>query len=321
MSVSFRVNMSANDPEQAHKWLGETYMPYAARFSDNRGQFRAKHASADFDGFSLSLLDHYSIRAELTAAPTQDFVMILQPLEGVHEVTAGGVQIRARPGECFVVDPDEETRIRQRDLRLSVICVQRSALERAAAELTGEGMSVPVRFPLARPLSPERGQHWQQLMLDLVRDMPADGVLIPPAHTKSLRQVAAALLESFPNTALRVDPRSVAEPGERALRRAMAFIEANAGVDITVGQIAEAARVSPKELNLAFSVHLNTTPVGYLDRVRLEHAHRELRGLGDDKVTVAEVATRWGFAHPGRFSAEYQRRFGQHPLPGRGILR
>ena len=35
-------------------------------------------------------------------------------------------------------------------------------------------------------------------------------------------------------------------------------------------------------------------------------------GLSAD-TTVKEVATRWGFSHLGRFSRDYQRRFGEAP--------
>ena len=56
------------------------------------------------------------------------------------------------------------------------------------------------------------------------------------------------------------------------------------------------------------------TPLEYLRRVRLERAHRDLvvadPTAGD---TVAAIATRWGFAHHGYFSAAYRRIYGHPP--------
>lgn len=317
MSATFRVDMAATDPEQAHQWLSQSYMPYEARFSGNSGQFRAQHASAQFDGFSVSLIDHYNVGAYLDSPPTRDFVMVAQPLDGFYDVTSGRDQIVARAGECFVVDPDAPVKIWQHDMRLSVVRIDRAALDQAAAELTGARLTAPIRFPLARPLSSQRSRRWQILMHELLREMPPedDAVVLSAAQTRSLRLAAASLLETFPNSALQADPRSHGETHERALRRAVAFIDENATCDIDSAQIAEAARLTLVELNLAFCAHLHTTPGGYLDRVRLDRAHQALQRLpGGGADTVAELAAQWGFAHAGRFSTEYYRRFGHFPL-------
>jgi AraC-like DNA-binding protein len=65
---------------------------------------------------------------------------------------------------------------------------------------------------------------------------------------------------------------------------------------------------------LAFRRHVGTTPTDHLRRVRLERARRDLEAgdpvRGD---TVAEIATRWGFAHHGRFAIDYRRVFGCSP--------
>ncbi|MEU1390940.1 MULTISPECIES: helix-turn-helix domain-containing protein [unclassified Nonomuraea] len=61
------------------------------------------------------------------------------------------------------------------------------------------------------------------------------------------------------------------------------------------------AHVTVRAIQLAFRRHLDTTPLGYLRRIRLYHAHADPRaadpGRGD---SVAAIAARWGFAHPGR---------------------
>ena len=98
------------------------------------------------------------------------------------------------------------------------------------------------------------------------------------------------------------------------IRRAVAFIEERAADDIDLTGIAEAAHVGPRALQRGFRSALDTTPLGYLRTVRLERAHDELRVADPtDGTTVAGVAARWGFAHPGRFAAEYRRRFGRSP--------
>jgi transcriptional regulator GlxA family with amidase domain len=80
-----------------------------------------------------------------------------------------------------------------------------------------------------------------------------------------------------------------------------------------VAEIARAASVTPRAVQLAFRRHLDTTPTAYLRRVRLEQAHRQLRdATPGDGITVAEVAARWGFT-PSRFTERYRAAYGVLP--------
>jgi transcriptional regulator GlxA family with amidase domain len=78
--------------------------------------------------------------------------------------------------------------------------------------------------------------------------------------------------------------------------------------------IARAAYVTVRAVQLAFRRHLDTTPTAYLRQVRLERAHQQLRDLSpDDGATVIEIAARWGFADPSHFRGLYRRTYGQPP--------
>jgi AraC-like DNA-binding protein len=317
MSLPFRMNMWATDPAEAHAWFGEVYMPYTVRLSGNADEFHACHAEADFNGFSAILLDHRVMSAEMDATPTDDFLLVVRPLAGEFSVASEGQEIVANPGEYLVINPDAPFQIREKDVRLSMLRFDRDALERAAADLTGEDSRQPLRFPLARPLSHSSGRRWQNLVENLAYETTDDGTAPagPLVATQSLRLVTAALLETFPNSALAHDPGSTGVTHEHALRRAVTFIEDSAHENIGVDQIAEAARLSPRGLHFAFRSRLATTPLAFLNRVRLEHAHLELRQQGfASGTTVTEIARRWGFPSAARFVAEYRQRYGYTPF-------
>lgn len=322
MSATFRVNLSVSDPDEAHEWLGRSYVEHKARFARGNGQFRVRHASAQFDGFSVGLLDHRSPPARLDTSPTGDWVMVAQLLAGEYEVTTSKDRITVSPGDVFLVDPDAAVTINQSDIRLSLLRIERDALQRAAVELTGGEITELVRFPLSRPLSAARGRRWQNLVHSMLQDMPTeDGLAVPAARHRSLRLITGSLLRTFPNSALPADPRSAREPADRILRRAMSFIADMADRAIDVPDIAEAARVTALELTVAFQAHLRTTPAAYLDRVRLEYAHRELnRGGLAEYGSIAELARRWGFAHAGQFVNAYRSRFGEMPTGVQGLV-
>ncbi len=56
----------------------------------------------------------------------------------------------------------------------------------------------------------------------------------------------------------------------------MTFIDEHAHQDISTADIAAAAHVTIRAVQLAFRRHLDTTPLEYLRRVRLDRAHQEL---------------------------------------------
>lgn len=127
------------------------------------------------------------------------------------------------------------------------------------------------------------------------------------------RYVAAQVLAAFPTTAVleggTTDSRD-AHPA--ALRRAVAFIEDNAHLDLTPAQVAAWAHVSIRSLQLAFRRHLDTTPMAHLRDVRLARVRRDLID-GDGSAGVAEIAARWGFLHQGHFGQAYRRAYGETP--------
>lgn len=138
----------------------------------------------------------------------------------------------------------------------------------------------------------------------------ASPLLLGPAA----RLLAATALAIFPNT---IAPPPVAADGSDAhpgtLRRAVAFIDANCDRDIGLADIARAACVTPRAVQLAFRRHLDATPTAYLRRARLAEAHRQLRdATPGGGVTVTAVAARWGFT-PSRFTERYRAAYGVLP--------
>lgn len=103
-------------------------------------------------------------------------------------------------------------------------------------------------------------------------------------------------------------------PGQIApasVRRAEAYIHAHAADPISLSDIAVAAGVPARTLLDSFKHFRQTSPIRYLKDVRLDNARERLRQRGAD--TVAQVALDAGFAHLGRFAADYSKRFGELP--------
>lgn len=172
-----------------------------------------------------------------------------------------------------------------------------------------------VRLTGHRPVSAEAQQRLDRA-ISYIRDVvTSDDVAVTPLVASTTEaMLAAVVLDTFPTTAaleLTAMDRLDAKP--ELLRRAIAFIDSSAERDIAVSDIAESIHVTPRALQYMFRKHLDTTPMEYLRRTRLDHAHRELLRADPADTTVSIVAARWGFAHTGRFAALYRRAYGLNP--------
>jgi transcriptional regulator GlxA family with amidase domain len=97
------------------------------------------------------------------------------------------------------------------------------------------------------------------------------------------------------------------------VKRAVAFIAANALADIDLDQIVASAGVRPRTLYEGFSKYCGTSPIAYLRAVRLDIAREKLREPAEHGSSVTEVALACGFEHLGKFAQLYRARFGELP--------
>lgn len=175
---------------------------------------------------------------------------------------------------------------------------------------------VPVRFDGTAPITPERARLWSAAAAH-ARAAAADVGAFESELVRDgvFRCLTAALVSVFPNDLLDLRPvHDGATSTPAAVRRAIAFMEANVAEPISVADIAEAARLSARGLQEAFRRVLGETPTRYLRRMRLEAARADLqRRDRTDGATVAQIAHRWGFAHIPRFATYYRETFGESP--------
>jgi AraC-like DNA-binding protein len=307
-----RVSVDTTDPDEAHDYLRATYVDHAVHLDGSVDRFRFRHHLTDGGRFFVARYEH-SMNCQVDTEPFR-FLLMGQVFEGRLRMSSGREELVPGRGEPFVLDPAAPMRIRWEDFRAGLVKLDLGIVERVAAEIAGGG---PVRFSLARAVSPARAAHWQALVRYITHDFCRNDVAYssPLIHAQTMRLLAATALETFPNVTMSADrtpPGSGSASG--AVRRATAFIDDHAADPIGLTEIAHAARLSPRAMQDAFRRHLSTTPMRYLRQVRLRRAQQELRAADPGTgTTVAAVATRWGFAHHGRFAASYRREFGRSP--------
>jgi len=275
---------------------------------ETEGEFHYEHIARGADGVSFT---RFKISPHLEIGVEFDHVAAFGLLiGGRYAVESNGTKVDATQPFVFTPGPGSS---RSEQLDVLMVNIDTDVLARSAAAHHGAD-EARLRFLGHGTTSPAMRAHWLRtlnyawnsvLQIDEVFHVHA----IRAATTEA---VVSAALAAFP-----IEAASAARASDlsssAAIRRARQFIEDNADQPLTVAQIAEAARLSVRALQLGFQRTFGLAPMGYLRQVRLEGAREELIAATDDTL-VSEVARRWAFANLGRFAAQYRARFGENPV-------
>lgn len=135
-----------------------------------------------------------------------------------------------------------------------------------------------------------------------------------------LRAIMLKLVEIIPHRYTSYLTRRHSPAMPKHVKLAIDYMTANVAAPMTVEEIAAAAGVSARALQLAFQQFRDTTPLGFLRQLRIHQARNELLAAKDTDIVIAAVAKRWGFSNMARFSALYLTVFGETPRQTVGKL-
>ncbi|MBI5259820.1 MAG: AraC family transcriptional regulator [Burkholderiales bacterium] len=130
------------------------------------------------------------------------------------------------------------------------------------------------------------------------------------------RTFAMELLCVWPHSYSRYLERPTLLP--RALHRACDYIEAHLREPISVVDVARAASVGVRALELGFARHFDESPLRYIRNRRLDAAKADLQA-SRGRVGILNLALKWGFSNAGQFAKCYRERFGE--LPSRALMK
>lgn len=199
----------------------------------------------------------------------------------------------------------------------SNLWLEAAGLEAVLADGAGDALRRPLRFePVIawdRGLAASLRSQMLLLAAELARP---DGLAGNAVALTSLRDLMMqTALRGLPNNhsdGLAGADRRGAVPAY--VRRAEAFMRAQADAPLRIAAVAAAAGCSVRTLEGAFNRFRDTTPLRALRAIRLERARTEIEA---DAAPVADIARRFGFTNPARFAAAYRRRFGEAPRRAR----
>lgn len=250
----------------------------------------------------------YGHAVRITPGELGSFYLVQLPLAGAARIRLGAETVTSSPEVAAVLSPEDPVDMIWGEGTPQLLCrIDRTALDEEVRVLTGESPRTPVRF---RPIMPvgERGgrswfgrlrRHWQELGQAGAGDRsPAAGLL-------------TSLLLTQPHNHSALLLRTASEVG--ICSRATTWMEGRIAEQLSIPQVAAGVGVGVRALQRAFRHELDTSPLAWLKRRRLEIARERLQAAGPGSTTVTAVAAGLGSTHLGRFAVEYHAAFGENP--------
>lgn len=255
----------------------------------------------------------YGATVDIEPGKLNDFYLIQLPISGQESIHCGSKSVQSDPKTGTIISPELEFRMRhQRNAEKLFIRVERSALEQSYAQYHGRDPRGPLNFQPAIPFDTPATQSLRRLF-EWQLNEASEGTLFdqPLLAAQFEETLMLSLLSTLPHNQAPHSSRELAiAPG--FVRRAEAFIEHNAHLPLTAGDIADHVGISIRSLFAGYRKYRETSPMQHLKEVRLNGARAQLIQPKPD-TTVTQVALDWGFGHLGQFAAAYQQRFGELP--------
>jgi AraC-like DNA-binding protein len=302
----------SRDFDEVRDLISRRYVDHMPRLAGNGRDFAFRSRMISAGGLVIDR-PRYHARMDFRTEPFRT-LLTSSVLSGRYSVADRSRHGQAAAGDVILYPPGAALDL-VLDRSDQYVCqIPMEAVDRVVSRLGVR--PVDFRFDGVTPISTATGRRWADTVVYLIRILAVPGGtgIHSLMLTSLIETVAATAVTVFPNTTMTLSYVAGAQPSTpAAVRRAVAHVEAHATDPITVEDIATAAGVGVRALQAGFRRYLDTTPMGYLFRIRLDHAHRALQAADPSVDTVAAIAHRWGFTHLGRFSVRYRSAFGHSP--------
>ena len=279
------------------------------RLDDTAFDFLYMSASVPVGSFNIL---RYGSAVEIEPEPFDDFFMLEMLIEsGVDIEISGSASGHSNTDTALFLPPDLRfaSTWRAGCTQLMLKISNADVLSRWRT-LIGDEMAALPRMTPTIDLRTVEGWRVSQLMFLLRQEL--ERTVVARNNTLAQTPLAGATVDAV-LVYYRVHDSDMLGLGAQVLpahlRSCVNYIQAHLAGDLSMPILLEQTDVSERYLFKLFRQFLNTTPLGYVQKQRLNHARGAL--MDGQKVSIA--ARQAGFTHLGRFSALYRKTYGENP--------
>lgn len=318
LSPNFELELPArfatSERQQAQAYLSKLFRQHSLRLSNQSDEVAFFHSSASLVN-SLSI-HHLAYGREIHNAggPSGDTYIAVFTLAGTLRMQVGSREIVSSAGTLCVMNPHQSFKTQlSADHEQLTLCIP-GALLRQQLGAAGLQLVQPLEFRAEQTSMFDRAGTLTNVLITLCHELRREGSAIcRPQIGRHFEQMIAGLLLAEVEHNYTTANEPVPELAPAYVREALQFIHTHANTRISIEEIAAAAGVTPRALQIAFRRYIGTTPRMYLRNVRLDHAQRSLSDDMTHRVKLSNVAQDNGFANPSKFARHFRERFGSNP--------
>ena len=316
--LTSRPTVRADTIDEAHETISQLFCEHhlaPIERSEVRMQLRSVHDG----GVGIELLDYGRAVKIGVSRGLEDFHLVQIPLSGRAMMNVGNAVVESSPQVATVPPIDREFEMRWGNgVPTLIVYVSKDRLRemaRAVYQVDSDRLQLGLHLQLGAPA----GADFMRALVehhDVLERATSDGAF---ARKLSADLLLVRLLNAADNSVSRSlgawsNADSAAIPrGDVLVRRFEDAIEAAAVEGSSVLDIATELGVPLRTLQSHVRATRGTTPTAMLRDAQLRNARSLLSAADPQRETVTSVAMQSGFAHLGRFSTEYRRRFGESP--------
>ncbi|MCW2080474.1 UNVERIFIED_ORG: AraC-like DNA-binding protein [Bradyrhizobium japonicum] len=311
------ARVATDDVDEAAEQIGRIFCPHDLKPAQARAAgFSARHNCAAFDGFSINYVT-YGGSVSIDPGCLERFFLLQVPLTGTARIRAGAGDFDAVPDRtASLLSPTIPTRMMWSDCAQVILLLDRRMVEQRAAALSGR-VAGTVEFDPVIDLDAPSGRALRTSLgglMTLAERLGPSGRLSPVA-TADWREALLDHLLNGQRHGLSDAIRTFSGQAERlprALRVARDRLADNAGEPLNLAQLACAAGIGIRALQLGFRRHFGVSISEMLLDMRLAGLHARLAQARPD-ASITEIAFDLGFTHLGRMAGAYREKFGETP--------
>ena len=236
-------------------------------------------------------------------------------LSGKTETVCGNETNTTDSGSATVLSPGQYVKMGwDRDASMLIYSVRRTAVEHTLESLLGSHIFDPVTFTPAMNCKKNNGANIFRTLSFLKNELEVSEQLLntPLAVDHFEQSLILSLLYGQTHNYTDALRRGLSTIAPVHVKRVERYIHEHATEKVTINDLTEVAGVSARALFAGFKSFRNTSPMKYLQQVRMDKVRKDLmEAVPSD--TVTEIALNWGFSQLGRFSVDYKKRFGESP--------
>jgi AraC-like DNA-binding protein len=280
----------------------------AARVSARAGHLAWEQVSLVDDGITISGIRSRGDDVRMHVPGASELVVV-QVDAGEATLTTGGMETHLGVQDLGLIPIGAEAELRWSAAHLQLFALPAAPLARL---LGVPRTAVSLHAPRIEPCSPELAEYFRRT----AQLLTSDAFGTPEVYERDLvRATTVELLTAVVVEAFELTNRSedASDRDGAVIRRAIAEMRAHLMEPITVPEIADAAGVSVRGLQMAFLRRLDVAPLLHLRQLRLEAARSALVEEATVGTTIADIARRFGYANSGRFSTHYRNEYGEAP--------